>query len=342
MGTDATHFLLGQHWKSHFTRKSQTGSGMSVGQLRKWINDPKPMGLPKEAENLIILLFAAQTNRTLYLHGGPFEGTLTNIPEASELRIMDLPNPEVWKMAVHRAAAIFSFNGSSLLNANNVNQLTTDVKKKSAETRRPCQVYVERLKARMTQLGMPLEKSHRLKTATRARSLLERLLAAEEDDALDVLANADIATSEAAMGECVAKSAELEGNLETAGWDIFEAIGQLTDERKPQVGEILKEVRLALESDEHAVSLAPALREAQAKAVRLLTKKALPGPTPEIQPPPVTPPPPKRQKRVVGQGEEQGVTLDSASERLSALKSKLQRGQTVRINLSWIIEEGGE
>ena len=87
MGVDATHFVLGQHWKNHFIRKAaETGGAMTVGQLRKWIDDPKPMGLPKEAQNLVILLFAAQTNRTFYLHGSPSEVSLANIADAHELR----------------------------------------------------------------------------------------------------------------------------------------------------------------------------------------------------------------------------------------------------------------
>src|SRR5262249_47492006 len=77
MGPDATHFVLGQQWKTHFTRKvAQTGSALTVAQLRRWIDDPRPMGLPKEAANLVILTFAEQTNRTFYEHGGPQEGSL--------------------------------------------------------------------------------------------------------------------------------------------------------------------------------------------------------------------------------------------------------------------------
>jgi hypothetical protein len=38
MGGDATHFVLGQHWKNHFTRKAaETGSAITVSQLRTWI-----------------------------------------------------------------------------------------------------------------------------------------------------------------------------------------------------------------------------------------------------------------------------------------------------------------
>lgn len=82
MGHDATHFVLGQHWKNHLTRKAaETGSSITVSQLRTWIDEPKPMGLPREAENLVILTFAEQTKRSFFLHGAPFEATLTNLPD---------------------------------------------------------------------------------------------------------------------------------------------------------------------------------------------------------------------------------------------------------------------
>ncbi len=65
MGHDATHFVLGHHWRNHFNKKAaEASSTISVGQLRKWIDQPRPMGLPKEAQNLVILTYAEQTNRT--------------------------------------------------------------------------------------------------------------------------------------------------------------------------------------------------------------------------------------------------------------------------------------
>lgn len=342
MGADATHFVLGQHWKTHFNRKAaETGSGMSVGQLRKWINDPKPMGMPKEAENLVILLFATQTNRSLYLHGGPFEGTLANVPDACELRTVNLPEHSVWDAAVKRAAAIFAYAGSQLLNASNVNKLTSEVKAKAGEVRRACQSYMQRLKERMTQLGVTADDADRMKTTTATRTLVDKLLATDEGDLVAVLATASVATSETAMGECVTKAAELEGNLDTAGWDIFKAIGELTDERQAEASKVLIDVRQALASDEHAVSLAPALKEAQAKAVRLLTKSSPPPPA-KHEPPEVQKPQPKREKKVIDRGEQHDVTVDAASGKLSDLKNKLQPGQSARINLSWIIEEGGQ
>ena len=68
------------------------------------------------------------------------------------------------------------------------------------------------------------------------------------------------------------KAAELEGNLETAGWEIFEAIGKLDDERKATAEAILADVRQALAADEHVRRWRRRSEGAHARAVRLLTK----------------------------------------------------------------------
>ena len=343
MGADATHFVLGHHWKTQFGRKAaETGSELSVKNLREWMKIPKPMGLPKEAENLVILLFAAQTNRTLYLHGGPYDATLTNVPDDCVLRTVNLPDHKVWDVAAKRAAAIFGYAGSQLLNAGNVNVLTSEVRKKASDVRRFCHSYEQRLRERMAQLGIAPDGADRLRTATATRVLVDKLQAAEDRDVIDVLAAIEVATSEAAMGECLSKAAELEGNLDTAGWDIFQAIGQLNDERQTIAADILSEIKLALENDEHAVSLAAALKEAQAKAVRLLTRQVEAEPPAKPLPPQISEPKPKPVKRIVDRGEQHDVSLESATGKLSELKNQLQRGQSVRINLSWIIEEGGQ
>ena len=124
MGHDATHFVLGQHWKTHFIKKAaETGSAITVSQLRQWIDEPKPMGLPREAENLVILLFAEQTNRTFFLHGAPFDATLTNLQDQLELREQKLPDPTHWDVAIQYAGNIFGVASSPLLNASNVTSL---------------------------------------------------------------------------------------------------------------------------------------------------------------------------------------------------------------------------
>jgi len=146
-----------------------------------------------------------------------------------------------------------------------------------------------------------------------------------------------VATSESAMGECVGKAAELEGNLETAGWEIFEAVAKLSDDRQEKAQQVFGEVREALRNDEHALQLAPALRGAQAKAVQLLTKQSEGPHVCHTLKPPVKP-----GRREVERDTKEDLTIAAAEACLSGLSRQLKPGQSARINLGWVIEEGGE
>lgn len=349
MRLDATHFVLGDHWKRHFNRKAaETGSTMTVGQLRKWMDDPKPMGLPKEAQNLVLLVFAAQTNRAFYQHGGPYpDATLTSLPDSCELREQKLPDEKSWEAAVQRAGRIFGVPASPLRNVSNVSQLSAGVKAKAAEVRRPCERYVKGLHERLTWLGIAPDRTDRMATASTTQGLVERLCADGAVDVVGVLSAASIVTSESSMGECIGKAAELQANLDTGGWDIIDAVRQLKDERQVEATQVVTKVGEALRSDEHVMQLAPVLREAHSQAVRLLMKSATAPPPvapPPIGPPPVAPPIPPGDdtRRVVGQGSEQDLALPAAKEVLARLDREKRAGQAIRVSVSWIIEEGGK
>jgi hypothetical protein len=198
MGLDATHFVLGQHWKNHFTRKAtQAGGALTVGQLRKWLDDPKPMGLPKEAGNLVILIFAEQTNRTFFLHGGAIEVSLTSLPDTLELRVEKLPDEKAWGVAVQRVGNIFGIGVSPLLKSSNVAILTEKVKAKVGDLRAGCQGYVRKLQERLTGLG--IADADRLKTAQAVLNLVERVNTWEGDGLVGAIASAEVATSADAM-----------------------------------------------------------------------------------------------------------------------------------------------
>ena len=50
-------FILGRYWRDHFLRKAaETGGPISVAKLRRWMEEPRPSGLPKEVQNLVILV----------------------------------------------------------------------------------------------------------------------------------------------------------------------------------------------------------------------------------------------------------------------------------------------
>src|SRR4051794_39966452 len=98
----------------------------------------------------------------------------------------------------------------------------------------------------MAQLGLAPDDANRMQTATTTQRLVEQLHTADSGNVIELLAKADVATSEAAMGECIGKAAELEGNLDTAGWQTFELVNKLPEAHQSTAKEIMAEVRQAL------------------------------------------------------------------------------------------------
>ncbi len=349
MGPDETHFVIGHHWRTHFGKKAaETGTVISVGQLRKWIDQPRAMGLSKEVQNLVILVFAEQTNRTFLRHNVAVEGSLTSLPDDLVLQEQRLPPQGDWETAGSRAGHIFGENTSPLLKASTVATLSNAVKRKATESRVACAALCERLKDRMAKLGIDFAAADRMKTASATQALVDRLNAADVADVVGILARAAISTSEPAMGECYRMGAKLAGIIDGTNWDIFDAIAKISDHRQTKAAEIRDSVQQALKADEHVIALAPALKDAQAKAVRLLTESQKPAPDPEIQPDSARPvqlpdiAPPTSSRRIVDRATHENLTLVEAKTLLAKLDQELQPGQDVKLNVSWIIEgEGG-
>ncbi|MFN9415469.1 MAG: hypothetical protein ACK57V_24280 [Pirellula sp.] len=357
MGHDATHFVLGHHWRNHFNKKAaEASSTISVGQLRKWIDQPRPMGLPKEAQNLVILTYAEQTNRTFYHHNTPDDVSLTKLPDDYTLREEKLPDAAHWAIAVDRAARIFGEAVSPLMKATTVANLSAALKKKSSEVRSSCVTLQERLKDRLSKLGVEPADSSRLSTAAATASLVEKLHVTEAGQVVSAIASAAVATTEAAMGECLSKASQLLATIESTNWEIFDAIAKLADERQAVAQSIRSSIAQALQSDEHVTSLGPTLKEAQHKAVRLLTQT--PQPNPPVVPPVVTPvasvtsvalpgvttPPVSKStttKKIFESETRSDLSISELKKIIGDLEQRYTGKQVIKFNASWIVEENG-
>lgn len=335
-----THFVIGQHWKNLFTRKAaETGGTITVGQLREWTDLPKPMGLPEEAANLVILLFAEQTNRTFYLHGVLHEGTITSLRNDLELREQVLPSKDAWEKAVDRAGIILGIAVSKLLNATNFASFTGQMKEKCSAWRKPCQDLCNRLTDKLKAFDIDIENAPRMQTATATLTLLDKISRTTSDmDVVEALANADVITSETAMGQSIANADGLVQRIEATEWDVFLKTGQDTDAEIQVIRDQITEV---LRADEHVTSLGAALKGAQSRAIAILTrKKETPTPSPPVGPP--KPKPPVKRKHVIDRGEENELGVAEVKTLLTELEGKLGHGCSLRMNLSWIIEEERE
>lgn len=277
-----THFVLGQHWRTHFLREhARQGGAMTVAKMRGWIDLPQAMGLPRELQNLIILTFALQTNRSFFLHGGPMQPSLENLPDELELREQKLPPQSDWEKARERAAAVFGITSSPLLNASNVSKLIGDIQGEITGRKQHCDQLVVKLRQVAPQLAEAGSTPARLKTAQAAQSLVNSLSQTEGEAFLKALIQADVASSEQAVGASFKKAADVVDALGRVKWELLEAVLKLDDERRPAAQAIWSSIKQAFQADELAIALGPVLSDAESRAVRLLADVPKPKPTPK-------------------------------------------------------------
>jgi hypothetical protein len=326
-----THFVLANHWKGHFLRKSaQDGGPMTVEKLRAWIDDPEPRGLPAWIQNLLILIFAAQENYTFTLHGGPAgRVALDYLPNELVLRTLPLPAAEDWEAAVERVAPIFGIDAPKLRNAANVEKVAEEVRAQLAPARTSCEQLCRRLRERLRMLGAVPEDAARVQTADAVLALAEAVNAATSaTGAIVAIANADLRTSAPAMGTSFKKAGAVAGGLEAINWEVFDAIGKLGDERASDAQAIQRDLVEVLKADEYARGLIPVLKRLQSQALTLLTKT-------EVEP---ASPPSGRPVRL--SGDESGLALDGARDVFRELETALREDRLRRLDLKWKVTGG--
>ena len=344
-----THFVLSQHWRDKFTRRAnESNSAMTVMALRKWIDDPRPMGLPKECANLIILVFAAQTNRSFFRHGDPFDATISNLHEEVELREQKLPQETSWVTAIERASRIFGFVSSPLLNAANLAKLADEIQTRAKEKLDSCRQLVAELDSQLSDFGAAKDKTARYQTAQVVFELLEAVSDTKPASVVESLAGITPQTSEAAMGSSYASAPVVVSSLTATQWKLFDSMRSIQDDRATAAERILERVKDALCSDQHVADLGPVLRLEQSKAIDLLTPAPTGGPSPGETPTTdgsdsggttVTPPPKKAGKTIVDTGSRDNLTLDEAENEIGRLRKQVKDKQTARVNVSWVVEE---
>jgi hypothetical protein len=328
-----THFVLGRHWLSHFNRQAQ--GPVTVGKLRAAMDVPRPMGLPQSAQNLVILVYADQANRSFYLHGGPYQPKLDSLPDELELREQSLPSPEDWEAAVQRAGKICGIAGSPLRNASNVSDLAGKLGTAAQGALEACQAVADRLEGLCEDWQIAAADCARQRTARAVLALLRSLTARSDAKArVEALAQAEVATSLDAMGTAFRKAAAVQAAIAATKWDLLAGATSLTDDRQLAAQGIRAQLVEALSHDEYAIALPSRLQKLESDAVRLLApmKPAQPTGTPQKpqQVPPVGP-----AIVVVDTADQQGLAGAAAQARLKDLADRLAADPELQLDLTW-------
>lgn len=349
-----THLLIEPHWQSRFGQcHARDGGGpITVAKLRRWIDTPVPMGLPIELQNLIILAYAASTNRRFTLRGGPIEPTIDSLSDELELKEQALPNASDWQTALQRASSLFGLTLAQTLNAANVGRLVDDVKQAASGKREAVGRLVAQVRDRLSRYaaGTP---SARQQSAESAQSLLATLTQAAEADVVTSLATATLSTSEAAVSRTLGQAQACADALTNGNWQLFDVVRDLADHRRAAAAAIMSRLAEVLGADEHVVPLKSRLAELERDAMQLLAAAApvqspLPAPAAPSGIAPATPLPPVSPPGAGYNGpevveEKQALHLSGAAAvaELDNLKARIARDRDLELTLSWRLQRKG-
>lgn len=346
-----THLLIEPHWQSRFSQSHARdgGGAITVAKLRQWIDSPAPMGLPIELQNLIILAFAASTNRRFTMRGGPYEPTIDSLPDELELKEQALPNTADWETALLRASSLFGLTLGQTLNAANVGKLVDEVRQKATDKREAVARLVAQVRDRSARYA-PGITGARQQSAESAQALLASLAQAAEVDVVTTLANASLHTSEAAVSRSLGQAQVCADALGSGNWQLFDVVRDLVDHRRDAALLIMSRLTEALTSDEHVVALKPRLEELTRDAMRLLAAAA-PAPDPvlppgaetaPVPPPVVLPPaPPANWPEVVDEKQQLHLSGAAAVSALDELKTLVTSERDLELTLSWRVQRKG-
>ena len=339
-----THFVLDATWKNHFNRLlAQSGqTNATAADLRRWADQPDERGLQKEVHNLLILVYADQTNRSFFRHGSNFTPSLDELPNELELQEQTLPDLTEWNEAVSRSADILGHAVSKLLNASNLATLASRVKESIAEYKGDCDILPDRLQLVMQNLGVPetdFVKCDRVRTAKAAKNLFASCDNKESSAIVGAISQAKLETNSTAMGKSLKSAKATLDCLRTTRWDLFSAVAQIQDQRKSEADRLILEVRSCLKTDEHALAsgLANKLSEAEGKAIKLLTPPKVVEPDPKL--PQIDLPKPKLGLKQIGSGSKSHMDNKESISETKSILQKLEQNPKLRLTFQWTLEE---
>ncbi len=322
-------FVLGTHWKDQLDKSvalalQQGAERITVRDVRRWIEEPKPLGLSRDVQSLVVLAYAAQTGRSFKLHGGPGQPTVEKLDDDLELVTAELPEEGAWRTAVERAASILGL--ASVNPAHNptaFERLVAALEERGAALLPAAEQIVPLLERRLRELATDPAEAQRLKTALVAREIARVLTENTTPVAMiGRFAQIEVPTSDQAVGTSLISSAALLATLEDPQWQLIGIATKRADGGEVDYRRVLENLTHALTRDEFAEPLASAVERAASDAAALLQDQE---PTPAST----------NGRPGVVHGSLSGLGLQGARTKLEELAS--ETGE-VRIDMSWTIK----
>jgi hypothetical protein len=340
---DETHFVPSTFWKSHFNRLLAASGQPSptARDLRRWMDEPEKRGLPREIQNLLVLVYADQTNRSFVRYGANHAPTLEDLPDELELQEQALPDLKDWETAVSRVADVLGHAVSKLLNAGNLAALASKVQETVKQYRPDCDRLPDRLRSVLANLGASedeVSRADRTRTAKAVKAWLAACDGQEPTKLVAAIARAKLETNATTMGRSLKSAGDVLKSLRDTRWDLFTAVSHIQGDRAANAAQLVKDVVAWLKADEHALAggLAAKLSQAEGRAIALLTPPKVIEPVPPATP---VPTPGAKPWSTIDSGREERLSSAGWSTIVEDLGRRLNENDRRRLTIQWTLEE---
>lgn len=336
-------FVLSDAWKTRFERKINLAVAggsetVTVGDLRRWIDDPEPWGLTPEVSALLILSYAAQSGRTFQLNGGPTSPTIEHLSDDLTLAAPELPSEPAWEEALRLAPRLFGITSArEKRTAANVESLAARLVEEGRPLQAPVASAAELLARRLDEWGIAADASARLATLRDGVEITKVFgsdLSAK--DKIEALAQVELSSPPEHLAAALRTAAEAVAALENRDWwPVLETPRSRSDHA--ELVAIRERVTAALTGDEFVRKLTESLGDAYRETVAFLQRREPVSPVADPPKPPVADPPrpPVGEPSVVPAGANaavhRGITVSAA---LSILEEARSRDGDVVVDLT--------
>ena len=244
----------------------------NVGNVRSWLDQQRTRGLPSEAQDTLISLYASWSGRTFQRDGKsyalPRPGQLA---DDAELLRPELPTQAEWTEALNRAGELFGVAiGGRSLGARNLSAFADKLNQKVEEVRDAVELPAA-LEPKISDWAE--EDASRLITARDSAALVQRLSRSDGASIVRELAGFTPKTSITAMGRNFTTATTSRRLLqEDARWIVLRQVqGLLGDpERGERAKLLLQDLAALLSADEVNKMLADGLSDLTRRADELL------------------------------------------------------------------------
>lgn len=328
-----THFVPSRHWLTEFDKKihAEKIPEPTVEDLYRWIDQPRTTGLPRHLKDLIVVYFAARTNRHFQANGIAIPATIDKLPSQARLVQQALPSEHDWGVAQEIAKHVFGYTGTGPLSSDYVSRFSEAVRELAQRNARACEELPGALVELCSVVGGPTADNPRISCAREARDLSHLVLGAGGGTALvEALGGFSHVHTLHELGASWRTAAE---NLAALRKDV-RVYGLLKPDTDPDSRTILDTAVEWLSQNEFVAALAPTLKPLNSKAWMAVERLN------RVLPPPPPPPPPLAGRTRVASKQHSDLDEKQARKALEEIESLLRKGR--RVDLTWTVWEQGD